>query len=327
MTVPVVVINDETVASVRGRPFWNYVFVAAAVLTSITFASSLQTATGDAARGFGGGIAIGVCFILARAVHIYLGRNQSGFLSTSLAAQFFLRGAIMSIFLAMVIEIVGLSELRPKPVRWRDAPVALIVGFAEEISKLLAVTAGLVVVASRLPQDLVLVRQELHSKCVRFWSVLVESPRALAAAGIAAGFGFMMSENIEYFFMVFILADAGSCAAMAAMRIFLNLHPMLTGLAAARLAKLIYTPQGVRTVSVGKVASALWPSVTLHALFDFGLMFATSNPEDQFDTFFIVTSILIIPTSFGMLVSTYRSLPVSSGTPLLVHPPQPTLDV
>lgn len=317
MTVPVVVVSEEIVASVRGRPIWNYVFLAVAVLVSAAFASTLTSLAGDSVTGIFGGLALITCFILARVVHIFLGRGQASFLSTSLAAQFFLRGAVVSIFLAMVLEVVGMTELRPKAVPWKDLPIALLVGFSEEVAKMLSVIAGTVLIAASLPQDLVLLRPELNSQCLRTWTVLVESPRALAAAGIAVGFGFMMTENIEYFFMIFTLSSFGESLAAAGMRILLNLHPILTGLASSRLAKLVYASQGVRSISIGKVALALWPSIFLHALFDFGLMFASTNPEDKFDTIFIITSILIIPTALGLLVATYRALPVAGGPPLL----------
>ena len=261
-----------------------------------------------------------MCFALYRLVHTLLGWNQIGFISTCLGAKFFLRGAVISVFMAMVIEFEGFTALRPNTNEWRDVPLSLIVGFAEEIAKLFVVVLGLVVVPHNLPEQLVVNPgpSDRFTGCVRWWTTLVESPKALAMAGMAAGFGFMTCENLEYFFMVFTTLSYSEAAASAAFRVFLNLHPILTGLAAARLATEVFRAN--KQMTFGRIFRALYPSILLHALFDFGLMFSATNPDkDELDGVFVVVSMLLIPLSLILLILTYRKLDSRSTSALLVH--------
>jgi RsiW-degrading membrane proteinase PrsW (M82 family) len=324
MTRATIFIAPDSVLSLRGRPEWTILFwiVGGVVPFCFGYAVYLYSIDNAPSRGFGGGIALASCFILLHFVHSFLSK-QSSTISLSLAVQFFLRGAFLSIFIAMVIEATGLSELHPKYVELRDLPIALIVGVSEEFAKFLSLLVGLCLVPSDLPPSLAYLGEQGCPSCLRWWSVLVDTPLGLAMAGIATGIGFMTTENIEYFFLIFSSLDTQSCVFTALLRICFNLHPLLTGLAAARLATAVFPPPHTRTLTLGKLFRAIWPSVLLHALFDFGLMFASDNPDEQpTDTVLIITSIALIPVSGFLLVKTYRSLCKASS---LSTPLQPVL--
>lgn len=316
------VVSPDVLQSVRGKPYWNYIFVAVSVLVPILFGFVVKRLTGDPDRGSSATISLILCFYVYRLVHTWLGWNKIGFLSLSLGAQFFLRGAVISILMAMTLELMGMSYLKPRQVEWKDAPIALIVGFSEEVSKLFVLVTGLVVIPRDLPEQLVLQPRadDRFTSCVRWWTTLVDSPKALAMAGIAAGFGFMTSENIEYFMLVFTSSDVEEAWPLVVFRVFLNLHPMLTGLAAARLAKELFLPGQIKNVTIGRLARAIAPSVVMHALFDFGLMFSATNPEEtSLDEIFVGISIFLIPVNLIALILTYRSLPDVNPQPLLVR--------
>ena len=320
--IPVVFASPDTVSGIRGRPFWNIIFAVVSFLVPVWFGSKIARVTGDADRGSAATLTLFTCFALYRALHLILGRSQIGFLSLSLGAQFFFRGAFLSVFLAMVMELVAMVFIGPSHAEWKDVPIALIVGFSEEVSKILLVLIGLVLTSNSLPAELVLTSQA--SSCIRWWTVLVESPRALAMAGIAAGFGFMTCENIEYLAVVFVSAPSlGGAIPMAAFRIFFNLHPLLTGLATSRLATEVFQGnQGIKMITPGRVTRAVLPSIVIHAAFDFGLMFAATNPDQEsLDDAFITVSVVLIPVTVCLLVWTYRKLPsMGSSSPLLVRP-------
>jgi RsiW-degrading membrane proteinase PrsW (M82 family) len=316
----VMMVSPDVLQSVRGRPYWNYVFMAVSVLVPMLFGFDIKKLTGDPDRGSSATISLILCFYVYRLVHTWLGWNKIGFLSLSLGVQFFLRGAVISILIAMILELMGISYLKPRQVEWKDAPIALIVGFSEEVSKLLVVVVGLVVIPRNLPEQLVLQPRadDRFTTCVRWWTTLVDTPKALAMAGIAAGFGFMTSENIEYFTLVFTSSAIDEAWQLVVFRIFLNLHPMLTGLAAARLAKEVFQPGQIKNLTIGRLARAIAPSVLIHALFDFGLMFSATNPQEtNLDEIFVGISIFLIPANLLAVVLTYRCLPDVNPQPLL----------
>ena len=320
-TLPVLLLNPRAVEGLRGRQCWNPIFVVIAILASAFFGFKVSAySTQDPLeRGMGAFAGIFSCFAVFRGTHAALASRSDNFLSQELSIQFFFRGAVVSIILAMILELVELRSLRPRNVELKDLPIALIVGFSEEISKFFVVVMGVSLLPWNLPQHMIDTHSGVIFRCIpsscfaRMWTVLIESPRAFAMAGIAAGFGFMTTENLEYFFQVFVQLDITSCIATSVMRIALNLHPLLTGLAAARLAQQVWSNGATaapRTISIGKVAVAMYPSIVIHAMYDFGLMFATSNPgEQELDIVFVLISLLLIPTSYYMLVRTYRSLP------------------
>ena len=309
---PIVFASPDTAASVQGRPIWNLLYAIVAIIVPVFLGSRISHFSGDSSRGFVAGISLFSCFALFRIVHVQLARNQSGFLSFALGAQFFFRGAIVSIVLAMIMELAAMAFLGPNQKEWKDLPIALVVGFSEEISKFLVLVAGLNLLSSSLPQQLILEPgpNDTYTTCVRWWATVVQSPRALAMAGIATGFGFMTCENLEYFQAIFLVdADLVEIMPTVIFRIIFNLHPLLTGLAAARLAREVFVQTPAKSATVGRVSRAILPSVLIHAAFDFGLMFSVTNPQDvRLDEVFIAVSLILIPLSFWLLAKTYGAL-------------------
>ena len=310
---------------IRGKPLWVIIFRAFSITIPALFGYLvyLASVSDEINRGIDAFLAMAMCCFIFALVHKSLSfRALSEALPFSLAIQFFFRGATVSIVLAIMLESFGMSTSRPRYVVWKDAPFALMVGFAEEVAKLLVVVVGTILIPSQLPESLVLeqgnatfLRCIPATCCVRSWTNLVESPRALAMTGISVGFGFMFSENLEYFFMVFTTMDTTTRLVTTFLRIILNLHPILTGICASRLANLVWKNSSVpKSISIGKLAQSIWPSVLMHALFDFGLMFTASNPDlTQQDTVFVIVSVGIIPLSLVILWQTYKGLPQTIG--------------
>ena len=315
---PVIILNSASAEGVRGRRRWLCVFNVIGTLTSLGFSTFVYVVSADMGKAVAGFSMVGLCFASVRIWNASL-----KVLPSSLAVQFFLRAAVVSVLLAIAMESVQLKNFDPdfQSKTW-VFPIAFTAGFAEEVAKLAVVLVGLCL--TQLPAALALSSGTIFhcvptSGCIRFWSVLIESPRGLAMAGIAAGLGFMTSENLEYFATPFMFLPTLSCLVFAALRIFLNLHPLLTGLSAARLAHALWHPGGPRSVSPGKVVRAILPSVGIHGMYDFGLMFSQSDPFDKrLDLVMAIVSLLLIPGTAIFLVYTYRRLPlVADRTPLL----------
>ena len=325
---PMLVLKLDQVQSVRGRPTWVFIFRIFAIVIPALFGYLVYSVSesDQVNRGSDAFIGMALCCAVFWLVRSMLSSRAPGeSLSAPLAVQFFFRGASVSIILAVMLESFGMSTNRPRYVMWKDVPIAFTVGFAEEVSKLFVVILGTFLIPTQLPESLVLNQGDMTCMrcfpvgcCVRTWTTLVESPRALAIAGMSVGFGFMFSENLEYFFLVFTTMDTTTRMITMVMRIVLNLHPILTGLCAARLAGRIWTSAVPRSISIGKLAASIWPSVIMHAVFDFGLMFAASNPDDgEMAAIFIIVSLLIIPVSGISLWRTYKFLPhVSLNAPV-----------
>jgi hypothetical protein len=82
------------------------------------------------------------------------------------------------------------------------------------------------------------------------WRTVVYGPVELVALGLSVGFGFMTTENIEYFTAINLQPDEGkhvevtslvSRVVFTLLRCLFNLHPLLTGLVAVRLSSRIYS--------------------------------------------------------------------------------------
>lgn len=304
-----VFLDSESIEALRGRPFWTKLYWSVSIIVSSLFGWALSVVLKDTIPGIAGSMALLTCFVLLWVIHRLLSKSTGpNFCTFSLLVQFFFRGAIVAVSIAMLLEVVGLSELKPKYAKLRDLPISLIVGFSEESGKFFSLLLGLCLVPTDLPAALARVGTSRRwSLCTRWWSVLIESPQSLVLAGIATGLGFMTTENIEYFSMIFSSLDTVSCIATALTRIFLNLHPLLTGLAAARLAHFTLTSP----ITAEIIFKSIWPSVLLHALFDFGFMFASDNPDDATaDTVVILLSLFLIPLSAFLLISEYKSYSV-----------------
>ena len=324
---PMIVILNQQLESVRGRHLWVHLFRMFSLLIPGVFGYFVysMSASERTTRGIDAFMAMILCCTAFLASQSYLrSLARSDALSSSLSIQFFFRGATVSIILAVMMESFGMASNRPRFVMWKDLPIALTVGFSEEVSKLIVVVLGTYLIPSQLPETLIM--NQGHESClscfpigsfIRLWTTLVESPRALAMAGISVGFGFMFSENLEYFFIVFTSMDSSTRFFTMGIRILLNLHPILTGLAAARLASYVWSSPRPKSISIGKLASCIWPSVVMHALFDFGLMFTATNPDlGEPDVMFVIVSVSIIPIAIMSLWKTYRKLPyvLASGS-------------
>jgi RsiW-degrading membrane proteinase PrsW (M82 family) len=263
LNLPTFFINNDDISRVRGRTIWLSFFKLIILTVSALFGYVVcaSSDSDELGRGISAGIAIFACgAIFQIAVGSMQRRFESQALPVPLAVQFFIRGASVSILLAAGLEVFGMSFNRPREVEWKDIPIALTVGFAEEVSKMLMVIAGICLIPTNLPESIVPETNETCmrcipvSGCVRAWTVLIESPIALATAGLSVGFGFMFSENLEYFYIVFTTMDVTTRLITMGLRILTNLHPILTGLAACRLASNIWLQGTPKTVSIGKVA-------------------------------------------------------------------------
>ena len=123
-------------------------------------------------------------------------------ITTSLLVQFVIRGATLSIVVAVVLESAGQrflgnrGETESLTGTWSfgAAAMMLVVGFSEEFAKMIAATCGTCLTIAAL-------REQRGGCCFcqkHFCHVLLGSRRELALAGLAAGFGFMTIENMEY---------------------------------------------------------------------------------------------------------------------------------
>jgi len=197
--------------------------------------------------------------------------------------QYALRGATISAFIAMFLEIIGGAVLASsgfveQGLSLGNLLMMIIVGVSEEGGKLTAVLLGTWISAVAL-------KQAAPSCCV-CTRLLIESPRALILAGFSAGFGFMIIENVEYVMAVASTPpthyssddqeDEGANALMVisiftiCVRVLLNLHPWLTGWSAARLANLVFSE--ARDTAIPTFGELLWciaPPAAAHAAFDF----------------------------------------------------------
>lgn len=324
---PTLVLKSDQVESVRGRPLWILIFRIFGLVVPALFGYLVYSVSDSdqLVRGMDAFMAMMLCCVVFWSLQKVLSARAPGeCLHPALAVQFFFRGASVSILLAVMLESFGMSTNRPRYAVWKDVPIAFTVGFAEEVSKLFVVVLGTFLIPSQLPESLVLNQDDATCMrciptgfCVRSWTTLIESPRALAMAGMSVGFGFMFSENLEYFFLVFTTMDTTTRIITMVLRILLNLHPILTGLCAARLASILWTSSEPRSISIGKIAACIWPSVVMHAIFDFGLMFTSTNPDlDELDVIFIVVSLSTIPIAIITLLKTYKRLPHVSPSPV-----------
>eukprot|EP00928_Gymnodinium_smaydae_P053029 TRINITY_DN37111_c0_g1_i1.p1 TRINITY_DN37111_c0_g1~~TRINITY_DN37111_c0_g1_i1.p1 ORF type:complete len:646 (+),score=137.46 TRINITY_DN37111_c0_g1_i1:80-1939(+) len=309
----------ELVAAARGRPVWSYACVVICFLLSTMVFAVTVVAVGmvnhqvlanpEVVQESGGKIVVvtrfpiseptksgyeagmGVAFSVAAAsVLTFAWRwRKKVAITLSLLAQFALRGATLSLFIAIVLELLGEMVLQDGGVETGEgfnignALMMIVVGASEETAKLLAVVLGTYASASALS------RSRPSACCGRFWHVLVENRRALILAGFAVGFGFMINENAEYMMatassppMRYANTDGEETdrvgeSALATIafftimiRVLFNTHPWWCGISAARVAKLVYSEhRGVTMPSVGEFLWAIAPSALAHAAYDF----------------------------------------------------------
>jgi len=222
-------------------------------------------------------------------------RGMAEIISNSLLIQFMLRGATFSILVAVSLEAIGQNFLNKRGLITQTAAthgrlfgialMMLVVGFSEEFAKLMAATCGTSLSQTRVS------REKAREGCCHkhFCHVWVSSPRALALAGLACGFGFMALENVEYILAVVMRAPSipegnkedkdfeyteGVAFAVTmiiiAVRVLLNLHPWLAGLSALRVGRVAF--QSEPTTACLKTDVLIWaclPSALIHAAYDF----------------------------------------------------------
>lgn len=219
------------------------------------------------------------------------------------------RGGLVSTLVAMAAErlwtrVEGEGILR---MAWG--------GFAEECAKLLAVV-------------------RLGCIC----GAPASSPRALCVCGIAAGACFMAVENMSYFEEVALFNKRSPQMqsslqglwghpdqiekylrhlriAVITRRLFLNPHPLLTGLAACRLGKAYETIHRLRSrclTSFCSIILALLPSVLVHGFQDAAIYYCTGKYNPSFVGWILPCCTLL--TMFLLWIEwRFATPPVSNG--------------
>jgi len=205
-------------------------------------------------------------------------------ITTALLAQFAFRGGTLAISVAVALEIFGSIALLMFGVETSLGHM-MLVGFAEEGAKLLAVILGVHLLAASLEQP--------DTDCVlKAMRVLVESPRGLMLAGLAVGYGFMVVENAEY--LISSASVPGQETVMpgsqrnervdgfamqfftfltVAVRVFLNIHPWLAGISASRVAEVVFEQRQQKLrVLVVDFLRAVWPCALVHAAYDLAVV-------------------------------------------------------
>jgi RsiW-degrading membrane proteinase PrsW (M82 family) len=211
---------------------------------------------------------------------------------------FCLRGGTIAILIGVVLEIWAQSNLNPVGNVLFLPTMMLAVGLSEEAGKLAAVLFATAFTISDLNPT-------------RTCSTLVRNPRFLAFLGVCVGFGFMMTENIEYFALVDLDDSSGDemqervgRILTALIRTLLNLHPVLTGLVTARLAKRLSTPGRIdHSTHIGDWMHALWLPALIHGGFDFAVSVMPQVVTDE--AIATLGSLLIV---LGTWVLTYQLL-------------------
>jgi len=246
---------------------------------------------GERAFESGNGVALSV----AIGWLVMLNWRHSGMVQITLGllALFAVRGATVSLFISVLLEISGDIVLKEahgdSSIRSHNGPdiltlcQMLVAGVSEETSKVLALICGTWICAGALSAAAVPYR------FLGCWRVLVESPRALMLAGLSIGFGFMTIENAGYLLTVagtppmdYRDEEDGSIDHLGGMalrvlriviilvRVLLNLHPWLAGIAAARIARITFGEhRHTASLSGAEFLWCIWPSAMTHATYDF----------------------------------------------------------
>lgn len=224
------------------------------------------------------------CFTIA-----YLRYSGMVQIRNGLLAKFMIRGATLSLIIAMILESLGFFALglANGPITIIAIVGMLIVGISEETAKAFAFLWGTYL----NPSDAR--RGSTMDCCLQYCPNLVESARALILAGISVGFGFMAVENALYVLSA-TLTPAVTYESLdddeynvsvnevyvitfvtVITRLLCNIHPLLTALSAARMAHIAFSEQrGNLDLSFTEYVYALWPSALAHAAFDFALLVA-----------------------------------------------------
>lgn len=294
--------NNKVNIQIEGRP--DYVVVPDPKYNGTGHNKGIEVPAGNAGeRAFETGFGVTFSALFFGLLILNKRHADNVQISSGLLSFFAFRGATVSTTLSMVVEVVALggltlltgqSGLAPKA----GAPMGetlgisavsmLMVAIAEETTKAVAVIWGMWLSAGTL--------RLAAPGCTKLCRVLVESPRALMLAGLAAGCGFMGVENMGYLFQASLERSVDAPGYMEKVmrwvviiiRVCLNIHPWMVGITCGRLARVLfgYGAGCPRTVSMDEHAQArdvsritlreltwaLYPSVLAHAVFDFSLL-------------------------------------------------------
>ena len=191
-----------------------------------------------------------------------------------IAFQYCARGATLAVIVAVALEIWSQTSIQTTSGPYATAAIMFFVGFSEEGGKLLSLLVATSYETSRLQPS-------------RWCATLVRDPQLFAYLGVCVGFGFMLTENIEYFLLV-DLQDPPEVSngelrmariVTALLRSFLNLHPVLSGLVAARLASRLVKRANDLHSHVGDWLHALWLPALIHGGFDFAAVSLQDSEE------------------------------------------------
>jgi RsiW-degrading membrane proteinase PrsW (M82 family) len=317
MVVEVPAENDEFMRTLKGKPCWNLCVLMACVLTSlfifwltvstcsmtnqtillkpitrVTIANTTVVTTktviynpGQRAFLSAHGISLSA-FAAALLLSSWRYSDQTQ-ITTALLAQYAVRGGSFALVIAvsfvggglMLLGSVGISTV---------ATYMALVGYSEEYAKMIAVTCG----TCLLPGMYHVAANSCICSCL--CRTLVETPRGLMLAGLAAGFGFMTVENGLYVMAsatvpstTIVTTDDNTgkiisteemtaestlilTIATVAIRIVFNIHPWLTGLCSARIGKVAFKEErGTACLETCTVVSAINPSSIIHGVYDF----------------------------------------------------------
>jgi len=326
--------EDEELVSVLGRPCWNTCCVTFYVISSlflfwVTFATAtsinegiesnpevimkVNTTQGVLRKSYDlHMINPGECayltamgLMLSMAVACVTLVNWRNFgdvkMTSSILIQFMLRGASLSVVVAVLLESCGSALLTARSNQLGalnkfsvgGALMMLVVGFSEEFAKIIAATCGICLSVAAL--------KDAHRGCCCCFNrqccqLLIETPKALALAGVAAGFGFMIIENVEYVLSTTLqpsMDPSGKNAnsedgspddmfgvstffniAVITVRVLLNIHPWLTGVSALRIGHIAFEKGEPMSACLGPsdIIWAVMPSALIHAAYDFTIV-------------------------------------------------------
>ena len=277
----------------RGRHCYKLTCYLTAALVSAVMYFAVRDASVDSPieRGLTAAGSFATCF----AVFIWFASKWEAWPITFM---FCLRGATISVIISVILESWAQFYLNPSDKFLFLSTMMLAVGFSEETGKLAAVLFATSFVISNLNPT-------------RSCSTLVRNPRLFAFLGVCVGFGFMMTENIEYFSIVDLDDSNGDEDQLrfqriitAFIRTFLNLHPLLTGLVTARLARRLSKPGRTDfNTHAGDWLLALWLPALIHGGFDFLVSIIPLIADDQ-----VFGNLLSLLTVVGTWLVTLRLL-------------------
>eukprot|EP00929_Paragymnodinium_shiwhaense_P061894 TRINITY_DN30917_c0_g1_i1.p1 TRINITY_DN30917_c0_g1~~TRINITY_DN30917_c0_g1_i1.p1 ORF type:complete len:765 (-),score=191.22 TRINITY_DN30917_c0_g1_i1:112-2337(-) len=314
---------DDAISTMRGRPCWDMCLAVAVVLLSLfmfwmttvsiglanehtrlapetirikgdtTVITTRMLIDNPGPRAFLAGTGV-TASVFAAVLAIAAWRKYSEVaISTGLLCQYAVRGGSFSLAVALLLVFGGLFLLGQVGLETLGTYMALV-GFGEEYAKVVAVTLGTLLMVSAARDD----KRDCGSMlCNR---TLVEDPKGLMLAGMAAGFGFMTVENGLYVMAAATMPPTKEVTyqrtAMGEVskgtvleedelvnvsivyitimtilvRVLLNIHPWLCGICAGRVARVAFPEKRpTACLDVCEMNYAILPSSVVHACYDF----------------------------------------------------------